>query len=180
MRHGLPIAASATVALLAVAALPDATSTPARAQTGAACNGDKVIRSCGATAQVAGRWLTLRSTDQECSRVDWFRNGQPQTSVFRGGVERVELLGQPGGEIAIGSCKVIETLDSASYDRPVTRPRTITQRGRCIAGRETDKSGNTTRPEQDMGMVTVEASTFEEAVAKIRQICDQRVKGSGG
>lgn len=180
MKCGLPLAGLAIVTTLGITGMLQIPSNPAHAQTGAACNGNKILRACQATAQVTGRWLTLRSNDLQCSRVDWFRNGQPQTSVFRGGIERVELLGQSPGEISIGQCTVVETLDGAEYDSPSAKPRRHKHVGRCVAGKEVDQKGNIIRPEQDLGKVTVEASSFAEAYAMIQQICMQKIRGSGG
>ena len=135
----------------------------ARAQTGAACDASKVIGRCYANASVEGRWLTLTSSSGKCSRVDWTRNGQPQTAVFRGGVERIELLGQGVGEIAVQSCSILETLDEARYDEPELREFN----GRCMM------------EDQDYGTVVVRARSRAEAVPLVERECYRRFNGGG-
>ncbi len=94
----------------------------ALAQTGSACDSSVEVRSCTATVQIEGNWANITSSDSECSRVDWYSGPQPQTTIVRGGFERVELLGGAPNSVEVSQCVVIRDLAQRTPDAPETIP----------------------------------------------------------
>ena len=82
-------------------------ATSVHADTRCACGYDDWLGDCSATIERQGGWIRITSNTGQCSRVDWYINGDPQTTIVQDGAESVELLNYPASSnLAIEGCKV--------------------------------------------------------------------------
>jgi hypothetical protein len=82
---------------------------PAGAQqlTRCQCTYKGWVGDCTATVKQNENWITVTSSTQQCSRVDWYADAQPQVTVVMGGKESLEWLGQAKTpQLTVQSCKV--------------------------------------------------------------------------
>lgn len=82
-------------------------TTTLAAATRCECEYDKWVGDCRASIKRSKNWVQITSNTQQCSRVDWYIDGQPQITIVTDGVESKELLNiSDTAKIAIQSCKV--------------------------------------------------------------------------
>jgi len=73
------------------------------------CNYDKWVGTCVATIQKENNWARITSDTQQCSRVDWFIDGNPQMTVVTNGLETEPLLNvKPDSKLVVQSCNVCQ------------------------------------------------------------------------
>lgn len=81
------------------------------------CSYTDWIRDCKATLSKADKWIRITSDTQQCSRVDWVAEGQPQVTIVTGGVETQEWLGQnQSPAMVVQSCKVCKDAFTSAQD----------------------------------------------------------------
>jgi heat shock protein HslJ len=89
----------------------------AGAPTRCECEYDKWVGDCRAAIKRVKNWVHITSNTQQCSRVDWYIDGQPHVTIVTDGVESEELLNiSDASKIAIQSCKVCK--DAQASVRP--------------------------------------------------------------
>ena len=85
------------------------------------CNYDKWVGTCIATASRKGDWVRLTSNTQQCSRVDWYINGNPQITIVINGVETEALLNvKADSKLEVQACNVCQ--DAMIADRRPSNP----------------------------------------------------------
>lgn len=93
----------------------------ATAQTRCSCEHTDWVGDCQARLEVKEKWIKVVSNTQQCSRVDWYLDGQPRLTVVTDGAEMVEYLGSNSSpSFAIQSCKVCK--DEQRSAQPQTPP----------------------------------------------------------
>lgn len=71
------------------------------------CEYDDWIGDCTATVESRGNWVKLTSSSDQCSRIDWYANGNPHVTVVTEGTATEELLNYTGEiKLAVQSCKI--------------------------------------------------------------------------
>lgn len=62
---------------------------------------------CSANIKMKNNWITITSSTSQCSRVDWYSDGDPHVTIVTDGVENEEWLGQTKTpKLSIDSCKI--------------------------------------------------------------------------
>lgn len=88
------------------------------AETRCQCEHDGWVGDCKANIERQGDWVRVTSDTQQCSRVDWYVNGQPRLTIVTDGAESEQLLNVgPDSTIAIQSCKLCK--DAFFSDRRI-------------------------------------------------------------
>ena len=90
------------------------------------CNCSQVVGTCRATIQFRSNRILIESSRLECSKVTWYTNGQPRTSIVLDGEENIEWLGSTPPSIEIQSCEVCVDR-SNPYDRDTAFSGSATQ-----------------------------------------------------
>lgn len=73
------------------------------------CNYDKWVHSCVATVSNQNGWAKITSDTQQCSRVDWYIDGNPQMTVVTNGVETEPLLNvKKDSKLVVQACNVCQ------------------------------------------------------------------------
>jgi hypothetical protein len=73
------------------------------------CNYDKWVGTCVATVSRESAWVRLTSNTQQCSRVDWLIDGNPQMTIVTNGVETEPLLNVgAGAKLVVQACNVCQ------------------------------------------------------------------------
>ena len=81
--------------------------TSAQSQTRCQCSYQYWEGDCQARVEFNGNWFKVVSNTQQCSRVDWFIDEQPNVTIVTDGADMEEWLGQgQPSSITIQSCKV--------------------------------------------------------------------------
>jgi len=94
---------AAVAALLGLSASAAETSALTRCQ----CSSPDWIGGCSASVSQEGNWITITSDTTQCSRVDFYLDGEPQTIIVTDGKEAVEWLGQSRSpQLIVQSCKI--------------------------------------------------------------------------
>ena len=71
------------------------------------CTASNWIGDCNARISLEGNWIKLRSNTKQCSRIDWYANEDPQTTIVTDGTESEEWLGQDKNpKLSISGCKI--------------------------------------------------------------------------
>ena len=95
------------LALALLAALILSGNAQAQSNTRCQCSYDNWLGDCKARVELEGKWFKVMSDEQQCSRVDWYIDGNPQVTIVTDGAEMEEWLGgSESPELAIQSCKV--------------------------------------------------------------------------
>lgn len=82
-------------------------SSSVQSQTRCQCSYQDWQGDCRASIEQSGSWFKVISDTQQCSRVDWFINGEPNVTIVTDGADMVEWLGQSQSpSIAVQSCKI--------------------------------------------------------------------------
>lgn len=108
--------------LSGLTALLAATSVAAQQQglTRCQCSYEHWVADCKASVELRGNWFKVTSSTQQCSRVDWYANENPQVTIVADGAEMEQWLGQsPNPKITIQSCKICR---DANYAGAGARP----------------------------------------------------------
>ena len=88
------------------------------APTRCECEYDDWVGDCRATVTIEGSSVSVRSSVKQCSRVDWYLNGNAQLTIVTGGLETEEILGDPGtNRINVSSCKICKDARNADDDQ---------------------------------------------------------------
>jgi len=90
------------------------------------CNCSQIVGTCRATIQFRTNRILIESSRLECSKVTWYTNGQPRTSIVLDGEENIEWLGSTPPSIEIQSCEVCVDR-SNPYDRDTAFSGSATQ-----------------------------------------------------
>ena len=73
------------------------------------CDCTRIADSCSANVTVEGNWVSVTSDKQECSRVDYFVDGQPFVTVVVDGEDRQDWLSRTSDPaVLIKSCQVCQ------------------------------------------------------------------------
>jgi len=88
-------------ALLLVAA-------PAMAE-GPSCDTSIRVRGCRAELLTEGNTVTIRTSTDQCSVVDWTLDGAPRSTVVTDGEAKIEL-GAPAGTAVLKQCGIVKDL----------------------------------------------------------------------
>lgn len=97
-----------TMLVAVLTALP-VTSTVSAPLSRCQCNYDKWVHSCVATISNQKGWAKITSDTQQCSRVDWYIDGNPQMTVVTNGVETEPLLNvKNDSKLVIQACNVCQ------------------------------------------------------------------------
>lgn len=100
------------------------------------CEYDGWVGDCKARVELKGNWFKVISDTPQCSRVDWYIEGQPQVTIVTDGAEMEEWLGQSSTpKIAIQSCKICR--DSALGSSGSTEVNDIGATGTQVANKRT-------------------------------------------
>jgi hypothetical protein len=79
------------------------------------CSYKDGVGDCTAKVSKADRWITVTSNTAQCSRVDWYADGQPQVTVVTDGKETHEWLGQgQNPQLTLQSCKICKDAEGGS------------------------------------------------------------------
>jgi len=71
------------------------------------CDCSTIVAECVGSVTLTGHWLQISSTSQQCSKVDFDVNGDPQSSTIFNGSSSEEWLGsKPAKEISVRRCAV--------------------------------------------------------------------------
>lgn len=85
-----------------------ATSLPASARAELLCDCTRVVDSCSAAVALKGTRVSIESSNESCSRVDYLVEGQPFTALIVGGSDELAWPGQPlrDAAVVVESCRV--------------------------------------------------------------------------
>jgi hypothetical protein len=73
------------------------------------CNYDRWVHSCVATVSNQKGWAKITSDTQQCSRVDWYIDGNPQMTIVTNGVETEALLNvKSDSKLVVQACNVCQ------------------------------------------------------------------------
>ena len=87
------------------------------------CDCREIVGSCTGTVRSEANWITITSTSQSCSRVDYYINGEPRLNVVMDGRDLVEWLGPSKIQsIDVQGCVVCKDTLRGSNDRPSNTP----------------------------------------------------------
>ncbi len=91
---------------LAVPGLFMLTTSPARAEL--LCDCTQVVDSCSASVSLDGPRVSIESSNDSCSRVDYLIEGQPFTALVVGGSDELRWPGQPirDAVVVVENCRV--------------------------------------------------------------------------
>lgn len=82
------------------------------------CEYDGWVGDCTARVEKKGNWFKVISNTSQCSRVDWYVDGNPQVTIVTDGAEMEEWLWQKKNpSISIQSCKVCKDSMVSSTSR---------------------------------------------------------------
>jgi len=71
------------------------------------CEYDKWVGTCGATIMNENGFAKITSHTNQCSRVDWYIDGNPQMTIVTNGLSTEPLLNvKPGSKLVIQACNV--------------------------------------------------------------------------
>ena len=85
------------------------------------CDCTNIVGSCAATATVGDSFIEVRSNVAQCSRVDYFVDGQPFVALVTDGVDREDWIARSDSpSVIIQSCQVCvdnsgETAEASSF-----------------------------------------------------------------
>jgi hypothetical protein len=83
------------------------------------CTYENWVGDCQAKVELKGNWFKIISNTQQCSRVDWYIDGNPHVTIVTDGAEMEEWLGQSKSpQLSIGSCKVCKDSQYSSNTTP--------------------------------------------------------------
>lgn len=57
------------------------------------CDCREIVAGCTGTVEAEGKWITITSSSQSCSRIDYYINGHPRLNVVMDGRDQEEWLG---------------------------------------------------------------------------------------
>ncbi len=79
----------------------------AKSQSRCECTSSNWVGDCNARISLKGNWIKLRSSTNQCSRIHWYANEDPQITIVTDGSELVEWLGQDKNpNLSISDCKI--------------------------------------------------------------------------
>lgn len=82
--------------------------THAARMSGPRCDSSKVVRACRGTVSVQDGSIEVSSDDMRCSRVIWYADEHPNTTVVTDGRDRSAWLGsKPPRQVRVASCDVL-------------------------------------------------------------------------
>ena len=82
------------------------------------CEYDGWVGDCNARVEARGNWFKVISDTPQCSRVDWFIDGEPKVTIVTDGAEMEEWLGKSQSpNTTIQSCKVCKDSQLPTADR---------------------------------------------------------------
>lgn len=65
------------------------------------------VGDCSASVSLENQWFNITSSALQCSRVDWYIDGEPRVSIVLDGSEKEQWLGKSRSPtIAVQSCKI--------------------------------------------------------------------------
>ncbi len=74
------------------------------------CDCDRIEGTCTARVSFTGRWITVNSSTPKCSWVQYWINGYPQSTTFKGGVVEEPFLGPATPlKLEVGRCRICKT-----------------------------------------------------------------------
>jgi hypothetical protein len=77
------------------------------AQTRCQCSYTDWVGDCAAKLVPNSKWIKVISNTAQCSRVDWYVDGNPQVTIVTDGVEVQEWLGKSATPVlVVQSCKI--------------------------------------------------------------------------
>ncbi len=83
------------------------------------CDCREIIAACTGTVRAEGNWITITSTSQACSRIDYYINGEPRLDVVMDGRDQVEWLGPSKIEsLDVQGCVVCKDTHFSSGSKP--------------------------------------------------------------
>jgi TonB family protein len=98
-------------------------ATPLTAQPAFRCDCTSVVDTCSASVTPRGSYLDVTSDSQQCSRVDYFVDGQPFVSVVVGGEDKQDWLARTAQpKVIVQSCQVCRDTTSAAGSAPPATP----------------------------------------------------------
>ena len=121
-------------------------SQPVYSLTRCQCSYQDWQGDCRAKIEQTSTWFKVVSDTQQCSRVDWYINGEPQVTIVTDGADMVEWLGQSEPQslnLTIQSCKIckdsqisksIEGNQCSYRYREEFGPEKGTYSGQCLNG----------------------------------------------
>jgi len=93
-------------------------SSPVSANPRCECEYTGWIGDCKANIELKGNWFKVISNTQQCSRVDWYIDEQPQVTIVTDGADMEEWLGtSKSPQIVIQSCKICRDTNSPSNNK---------------------------------------------------------------
>jgi TonB family protein len=91
---------------------------PLAAQQAFRCDCTSVVDTCTASVTPRGSFLDVKTDSQQCSRVDYFVDGQPFVSVVVGGEDRQNWLARTAEpKVLVQSCQVCRDATAAAPQR---------------------------------------------------------------
>ncbi len=82
-------------------------TTATQAESRCQCDPENWQGNCQASVEFKNNWFEITSNSKRCSRVTWYIDGQPQTTIVVDGVESTEWLGAGDDpDITIKNCRV--------------------------------------------------------------------------
>jgi TonB family protein len=91
------------------------------------CDCTSVVDTCSANVVARGGYLEVKTDRQQCSRVDYFVDGQPFVSVVVDGEDRQNWLARTTNpKILVQSCQVCKDNGAGATAAPASRPQAST------------------------------------------------------
>ena len=102
------------------------------------CDCTKITDSCAATVGVEGNWVNVTSDHEQCSRVDYYIDGQPFVTVVVDGEDKQNWLSRTADlDTLVKSCQVCSDRllddDAGAADTPPATPMLGDQRPPTLA-----------------------------------------------
>jgi hypothetical protein len=79
------------------------------------CDYKNWVGSCNARIERGAEQVTITSSTQQCSRVDWNLGGQPHTTIVVDGVEQLNISGT--AQLSVDDCKICKDARFAKKDK---------------------------------------------------------------
>jgi hypothetical protein len=87
--------------------------TATQAQARCQCSASDWEGDCRASIKLKKKNFIITSNTDQCSRIDWYIDGNPNVTIVTDGVEVEEWLGQSSSpNLAIQSCKICKDMDN--------------------------------------------------------------------